>query len=122
MDLHISPYIKKTVMRRVRAIWFMRRVLPLLVLETVAVAFIVRQLAAYVFFNQVLQNAIAHTFTRSPVMMADFFFRALLNTDLAVQILAAGSVLIGALLLRDTVRTLRTFTPLEVKHKLVTSY
>ncbi|TSC70049.1 MAG: hypothetical protein G01um101470_900 [Parcubacteria group bacterium Gr01-1014_70] len=110
MDIAISPSIKKIVMRKVRIIWFVRRVLPLLLLETVAVGFIVRQLAASVFFNQVLQNAIVHTFSRSPVMMADFFFRAFLNTDIAVQLLIAGSVLMGMLFLRDAGRTLRTFT------------
>src|SRR3989338_2926600 len=108
MDTTLSPSIKKIVMRRVRVIWFMRRVLPLLVLETVVVAIIARQLAESIFFNQVLQNAIIHTFARSPVMMADFFFRAFLNTDTIVQLLVAGSLLVCMLFSRDSFRTFRT--------------
>jgi len=110
MDTTLSPSIKKIVMRRVRVIWFMRRVLPLLVLETVVVAIIARQLAESIFFNQVLQNAIIHTFARSPVMMADFFFRAFLNTDTIVQLLVAGSLLVGMLFAWDAFRTFRTFS------------
>ena len=108
MDTIISPHIKNTVMRRVRVIWFMRHVLPLLILETAAVALIVRQLAASIFFNQVFQNAAVHTFSRSPVMMVDFFFRAFLNTDNIVQVLVLGSFLVGMLFMRDAFRTLRT--------------
>ncbi|OGZ54071.1 MAG: hypothetical protein A3H64_00480 [Candidatus Ryanbacteria bacterium RIFCSPLOWO2_02_FULL_45_11c] len=108
MDITLSPSIKKIVMRRVRVIWFMRRVLPLLVLETLAVMLIARQLAESIFFNQVLQNAIVHTFTRSPVMMADFFFRAFMNTDTIVQLLVAGSLLVGVLFAWDAFRTFRT--------------
>ena len=110
MDTTLSPSIKKIVMRRVRVIWFMRRVLPLLVLETVVVAIIARQLAESIFFNQVLQNAIIHTFARSPAMMADFFFRAFLNTDTIVQLLVAGSLLVGMLFAWDAFRTFRTFS------------
>ncbi|OGZ46557.1 MAG: hypothetical protein A3J54_02595 [Candidatus Ryanbacteria bacterium RIFCSPHIGHO2_02_FULL_45_13b] len=109
MEITLSSSIKKRIMRRVHIIWFTRRVLPLLTLETLAVAFIARQLADSIFFNHVLQNAIVHTFSRSPVMMADFFFRAFLNTDIMIQFLIMGSVLVGILFLRDTVRALRAF-------------
>lgn len=105
----MSPYLKTTIMRRVRVIWFARRVLPLLVLETVAVALVVQQLATNVFVNHVLQNAIIHTFSRSPVMMADFFFRAFLNTETLVQMLVLGSLVVGMLLARDAARTFRAF-------------
>lgn len=119
MDIAISTSIKKIVMRRVRVIWFVRRVLPLLVLETAVVALIARQLAESIFFNQVLQNAIVHTFAHSPVMMAGFFFRAFLNTDIMVQLLVAGSLLVGMLFMRDAFRTFRAlalksnFSPLS---------
>lgn len=109
MNITISPSVKKIVMRRIRVIWFVRRVLPLLIFETAAVTLIVRQLAESIFFNQVLQNAIAHTFSRSPFMIADFFIRAFLNTDTVVQLLVAGSLLVGAFILRDALRSLNAF-------------
>ena len=110
MDTPLSPYIKTTVLRRARAIWFTRRVLPFLLLEAMAVAFVVRQLAASIFLNSVLQNAMVHTFTRSPIMIADFFFRAFLNTNTLVQLLVLASTLMGILLMRDTLRAFRTLT------------
>jgi len=110
MDITLSPSIKKIVMRRIRIIWFTRRVLPLLVLETAAVALIARQLAESIFFNHVLQNAIVHTFSHSPVMILDFFFRAFISTESIVQILMLGSLLVASLFARDTFRTLRAFT------------
>lgn len=116
----VSSSIKKRIMRRIHIIWFTRRVLPLLVLETAAAGFIARQLAEYIFFNHVLQNAVVHTFSRSPIMIVDFFFRALLHTDIAVQFLLAVSVFMIILFLRDAARTIRTFSPLGTKHKLVT--
>lgn len=109
MNISPSSHIKTTVMRRVRFIWFMRRMLPFLIIETVAVAFVVRQLAESVFFNHVLQNAILHTFTRSPFMIVDFFFRAFLHTEGLVQILFLASLLVAVLLARDTLRIVRTF-------------
>ena len=110
MNITLSPSIKKIIMRRVRVIWFTRRVLPLLILETVAVAFIVRQLAESIFFNHVLQNAIVHTFSRSPVMMIDFFFRAFMSTEGIVQILLLGSVLVALLFALDAFLTFQNFT------------
>ncbi|OGZ44499.1 MAG: hypothetical protein A2719_05245 [Candidatus Ryanbacteria bacterium RIFCSPHIGHO2_01_FULL_45_22] len=109
MDITLSPSIKKIIMRRVHVIWFTRRVLPLLVLETAAVTLIVRQLAESIFFNHVLQNAIVHTFSRSPVMMIDFFFRAFIGTESAVQFLMLGSLLIALLFARDALRAIRAF-------------
>lgn len=109
MNITLSPSIKKNIMRRVHVIWFTRRVLPLLILETVAVALTVRQLAESIFFNHVLQNAIVHTFSRSPVMMIDFFFRAFVGTESTMQFLILGSTLIALLFARDTFRAIRTF-------------
>lgn len=109
MENILSPHIKKIIMRRVRVIWFVRRVLPLLILETAAVALVVRQLAQSIFFNHVLQNAVVHTFSRSPVTIVDFFFRAFLNTESAIQLLVLGSILVGMLFARDALRTLRAF-------------
>ncbi|TSC72906.1 MAG: hypothetical protein G01um101470_260 [Parcubacteria group bacterium Gr01-1014_70] len=89
-------------------IWFVRRVLPLLLVESAAVAISTRELAESVFFNHVLQNAVVHTFSRSPASLADFFFQAFLNTEIVVQLLVAGSLLVGIFLMRDALRTLRT--------------
>lgn len=109
----ISPYMKQAVMRRVKTIWFTRRVLPLLLLETTAVWFAMQNIAEYVFVNNVLQNAIVHTFSRSPIMMLEFFFRAFLNTEVLVQMFVLASLVVGIFIARDALRTIRNFSPLS---------
>lgn len=108
-DTIISPHIKTTVMRRVKIIWFLRRVLPFLALEIVASMYMLSKIAEQVFVNHVLQNAAVHTFTRSPIMFADFFLRAFVNTEIAVQTLVIVSLVGGILITRDASRTLRAF-------------
>ena len=109
MEYTISPYIKTTIMRRVKAIWFFRRVLPFLAVELALVAIVLQQIASSVFVNHVIQNAAVHTFERSPVMFADFFFRAFLNTETLIQTLVIASLIGSVFLLRDMARTFRTF-------------
>ena len=100
-------------MRRVKTIWFMRRVLPLLLLETTAVWFAVQNIAEHVFVNNVLQNAIVHTFSRSPMMIIEFFFRAFLNTEVLIQMFILASLVVGAFIARDALRIIRNFSPLS---------
>ena len=113
MEYLISPHIKTTVMRRIKAIWFFRRVLPYLIAELAIVAVVLQQIASSVFVNHVIQNAAVHTFERSPVMFADFFFRAFLNTEILVQTLVAATLIGGIFLARDMMRTFRTFVKQE---------
>ncbi|GEM_PF-2668643 len=108
---HISPHIKTTVMRRIKFIWLFRRVLPRLAAESAAAASVLYIIAGQVFVNQVLQNAVLHTFDRSPIMLANFFFRAFIHTDILVQALVVTSLVAGALLVRDAARTLRQTFP-----------
>lgn len=105
--------IKQNIMRRVRFIWFTRRVLPALILEVVGGVLFIQKIAEYVFVNNVLQNAVTHTFTRSPVMFADFFFRALINTEIMVQVLLLASALAAFLFAKDIRRSLRA-APISV--------
>lgn len=111
--IFISSYVKQAIMRRVKTIWFIRRVLPLLLLETTAVWFAVQNIAEHVFVNNVLQNAVIHTFSRSPVMMLEFFFRAFLNTEVLVQMFVLASIVVGTFIARDALRTIRNFSPLS---------
>lgn len=93
--------LKQRIMRRVYAIWFVKQVLPWLVLHGVLMATVLYTLAERVFINHMLQNAALHTFARSPSMFAYYFFRAFLNTEILVQILVVGSLLFGTLIARD---------------------
>ena len=99
--------IKPAVMRRVYGIWFVKKALPWLALEGVAVYIVLQQLAEHVFVNHVLANAALHTFARTPIAFAQYFMQALLNTDMVVQILIALSAVCLVLLARQMSRLVR---------------
>lgn len=96
-------------MRRVRVIWFVRRALPWLILETAVVAMVAQRVAEYVFVNKVLENAVLHTFTRSPFMIVPYFAQAFWSTGIVVQILLAGAITFSFLLMRDLARSTQAF-------------
>lgn len=100
-----STHLKQAIMRRVWTIWFVRRVLPWLALEAAAVWFVLTKMAEQVFVNKVLQNAVVHTFSRSPFEFPSFFIRAFFNTDVLVQTLIMALLTAGILLVRDLTRT-----------------
>lgn len=110
MSITSSSHIKETVMRRVRLIWFVRRALPWLVLETAVVAVVAQRMAEHVFVNKVLENAVLHTFARSPVMIVPYFVQAFWSTGIVEQVLIVGAIAFSFLLMRDLVRSTQTFS------------
>jgi hypothetical protein len=108
MDIAPSIQLKKRIMRRVYAIWLFRK-LPWLAGELAVVMLIASQAAGQIFVNRVLQNAVEHSFTRSPASLFSYFFKAFFNTDFLVQILLISFVILGALAIRDLMRTTQPF-------------
>ena len=102
-----SPKLKQRIMRRVYGIWFVKRVLPRLVGETIVVYIAVTQIAAHVFINHVLANAVLHTFSRSPITIFNYFANALINSEVLVQTMLMSSVVLAGFMLRDIVRASR---------------
>lgn len=98
-------------MRRIYMIWFIRRALPMLSLEAGVITFVLYSIANQVFVNNVLRNAVAHTFSRSPVMLADFFFHAFLNTEFIIQFFLVAFGIFGILLFKDARRAFRAAAP-----------
>ncbi len=105
-----SSKLKGRIMRRVYGIWFVKRVLPRFLAETVVVYVAVTQIAQHVFVNRVLANAVLHTFSRSPVTILDYFANAFMNSEIAVQAMLMGSIVLAGFMLRDIVRASRLFT------------
>ena len=104
----ISPHVKLSIMRRVHFIWFVRRALPVLALEAAVITLVVYKVADQVFVNNVLRNAALHTFSRSPLMLVSFLFRAFLNTEVMVQLFLIAFGIVGALFLKDIRRVLQS--------------
>ena len=104
MDITPSIQLKKRIMRRVYAIWLLRKI-PWLAGELAVVLFIASQAAAQIFVNRVLQNAVEHSFTRSPATLFSYFFKAFFHTGFLVQALLIGLTVLVAIATRDFVRT-----------------
>ena len=103
MDITTSIQLKKRIMRRVYALWLLRK-LPWLVGELAIVVFVASEAAAQVFVNRVLQNAVEHSFTRSPATLFSYFFNAFLHTNFLVQGLLLGFIILAGIALRDLMR------------------
>jgi len=96
-----SSQFNQTIMRRIWGIWFVRRVLPWLVLEVAAAALVLQKFAEYVFVNRVFHNATLHTINRSPFDIFSFFTNAFFNTEFIVQALLISSLAVGLLFVKQ---------------------
>lgn len=89
-------------------IWFVRRILPLMLLEVAVVALALKTFSSKVFVEKVLENA---------ALNADSsyweFFLYLVGAFLGTNILVQGVIIVllalGALLLRDLAKISRTY-------------
>jgi len=104
MAVKIRNYfdLKDRVMQQVYSIWFMRRMLPLVLVEAVFLGVAVRLADLYVSFGNVLGN-----FTDMPNIFAagKFVLRAVLDTEFATGVVVLGGVALGMLFLRHTLRS-----------------
>lgn len=98
----------KKVFLKIYLIWFMRRIVPLMVLEIAVLVIALKTFAAKVFVEKVLENAAGSA-------DANYweFFQYLATAFLKTNILVQGAILIllgvGALLLRDIAKTAKTY-------------
>lgn len=92
--------LQTRIMRRVNAIWFLRRALPVLTLEVMAIGLFVAQFAERVHVANVFRN-IAASGTQ-PTALAQFMVDAFLATDILVEGVIAGIVVAAVLFVRST--------------------
>lgn len=96
------------ILLKIYSIWFLRRILPLVLAQLVFLVFVLKALGNTIFFGKVISNArlAAHSsyWEFSKYLMGAFF-----QTHFAVQIFILVALGIGALLLRDLVRVLSSW-------------
>lgn len=96
-------------MRHIYGIWFVRKVVPTLALETAALTFVALVAQMFTTWGHIANNAI-YRWTHHPLSrMDDFWIEAFRNTDIAVKFLVLAGMVAAALLVRDTVRATRNF-------------
>ena len=93
------------IMRRVHAIWFVKRALPVMLLEVAAIVFALMQFAQNVHVANVFRN-IAASGTQ-PGALAQFMLDAFLATDAIVEGVIVAAVIASLLFIRSMSKSIR---------------
>jgi|GEM_PF-1822856 len=113
MTLTPSQKFIARIMRRIHAIWFVKRALPVLLLEIAAIGLCVAQFAQHVHVASVFRNIAASGTQPMPLMQ--FMFDAFLATDYLVEGVVAGAIVAAVLFVRSTSTSIRKVrTPVTV--------
>ncbi len=100
--------LQKNIMTRVYGIWFLRRVLPVVIFEILFIALAINLFAESVFIARVLENA-AGVVKGSPVELFSFLWSAFWNSRLEVKLEVATAALMGALFLWSIKRAIVSY-------------
>lgn len=94
-------------MRRVYGIWFVRGVLPLFAAEVVVLTAIVFGAKSYISFEHIMNNAVYRITHHPTVMVWGYIVDAFTNAEFVSLVFLLGAVLVGAFIVRDTLRSVR---------------
>jgi len=89
-----TTQLKNRIMRRVYAVWIIKKVFSPIVIKTAILLAFVWQMAALVSFTNVLANT-------NSIIDYNFFWHAFLNTEMLTKVLLLGSIVLIALVARD---------------------
>ena len=103
--MSLSKALKNRLFWRVYIIWFLRRIVPLIILQVLALALAFRVFANNVFVSQVFKNA-GLVASVNYLAILKYLVKAFLNTHPIIQIVAILALGFGALILRDIGRSL----------------
>lgn len=104
----ISPILKNKILLRVYVIWFLRRIVPLVAIQIIALVIALKLFASNVFISKVFQNA-ELVAGENLWNIFKYLVLAFLQTRFIIQIIVLLGLGIGALILRDIGRALITY-------------
>jgi hypothetical protein len=104
----MNKTLKSKILWKIYVVWFLKRILPLVVLEVLVIVGALYTLAQFVFVEQVVSNAFLNS-ASNPWRLAVFLFYAFLNTHWFTQLAILIFLGLGALLLRDFGRALASY-------------
>ncbi|MDP2696033.1 MAG: hypothetical protein Q8O87_02150 [bacterium] len=106
----MNPTIKSRLFWRIYAIWFVRRILPLMLVQVLVAALGLKIFAHKVFVSEVLKNAaIGQLGDATYWAFLKYLFNAFLGTNPLVQVAILLVLGLGALVLRDLGRALAIY-------------
>lgn len=96
----MSKVFKKRIMRRVYAIWILRKIFSPFSMKLLILLGMIRQSAHLIFVRSVLRNA-PDIF--NPLANYQFFSSAFSHTDVTIKLLLASTLILSFWLLRDII-------------------
>lgn len=103
-----NTMLKSRILFRVYAIWFLRRIVPLVVIQIIGLVMALKLFANNIFVSKVFQNA-ELVAGENLWNILKYLVLAFLQTRFIIQILVLLGLGIGALILRDIGRALMTY-------------
>ena len=100
--------LKMRIMNRVYRFWFLRSMLPLLVIELAVIILAVYFFANLVFVSQVVDNAL-NAALGNPLKLVAYLWQAFLGTRMAVKVIIVALALTAGLILRDINRSIISY-------------
>lgn len=100
--------LKFRIMKRVFGLWFLRSMVPLLVIEIIVAVLAIYLFAKFIFVAAVVNNALTAAFG-NPFKLVVYLWKAFLGTRGEIQALIVAMALVGLLLLRDLNRSLISY-------------
>jgi hypothetical protein len=103
-----APNLKLKIMKRVYGFWFLRSILPLFIIEFLAIGAGLYLVARFVFVSSVFQNALVSSSGR-PLFIISYLWGAFMRAGFPLQALIV--ILLGVLgfILRDVNRSLISY-------------
>lgn len=106
--MSLRESLKNRLFWKIYVIWFLRRILPLVILQILTLALALEIFAKNVFVIKVLRNAaVGSSFNYWQTLK--FLFNAFVNTHLITQVAILLVLGFGALILRDVLRSIFTY-------------
>lgn len=102
--------LKARIMRRVYTYWFVKRVMPVLVLQVATLGLLLLGIHEYVSVKFVLKNAISAISGAGLPSLIPFTESAFQHAGFVPQLLFGASALLAILIVRDAVKALRGFS------------
>lgn len=98
---------KKRVMRRIYAIWFVKRVMPVFALEIGAFTVMLSAIQSRVSFDKIVANA-QYRMSHHPIShFGQYVLNAVSSTEFATLVVSFGIIIAGAFFARDAFRVSR---------------
>lgn len=107
-NMTLSPRLRGEVLRQIYRVWLLRKFFPVLVLEIAVTTAVLYQLARFVFFQRVAENAM-NVFFSNPSGIPGFFTSAFFNTTPATKMLVISFAVLLAVLVRHLTQGLLRF-------------